>query len=72
MKNGFCQFFSFACADFENLMKNLYVDFLVQKILAKSKIKEFWSHSFTTCRTPLCYTNIVMLDEAVAQVSPCF
>ena len=22
----FCQFFSFASADFENLMKNLYVD----------------------------------------------
>ena len=72
IKNGFCQFFSCASADVENLMKNLYVDFLVQKILTKSKIKKFWPHSFTTCRTPLYCTHIVMLNEAVAHVSPCF
>ena len=72
IKNGFCQFFSFASADFENLMKNLYVGFMVQEILAKSKIKEFWPHSFTTCRTPLYYTHIVMLNEAVAHISRCF
>ena len=72
IKKLFCQFFSFASADFENLMKNICMDFLVQKILAKSKIKEFWPHSFTTFRSPLYYNHIVMLNEAVARISPCF
>ena len=51
------QSFSFAGGDYENLMKNLCVNFLGQKILAKSKVKEFWPHSFTACRTPLYYTH---------------
>ena len=69
IKNGFCQFSSFASADFENLMKNLYVDFLLQKMFAKPKIKEFWPHSFTTCRTPLYDNHIVMLNEAADHIS---
>ena len=72
IKKGFCQFLDFASADFENRMKNLSADFVVQKILAKSKIKEFWPHSFKTCRTPLYHTNIIILNEAVAHVSLCF
>ena len=68
IKNGSSQFFSFTGADFENLC----VNFFQQKILAKSKIKEFWPHSFTTFRSPLYYNHIVMLNEAVARISPCF
>ena len=72
IKNGSFQFFSFAGADFENLMKNLCVNFLGQKKSVKSKIKEFWPHSFTTCRTTYC-NHIVLLNEVhVAHVSPYF
>ena len=60
---------------FENLCMNmnLKMNFFQQKALAKSKIKEFWPHSFTTCRTALYYTHIVLLNEVhVAHVSSSF
>ena len=41
IKNGSSQFFSFACADFESLRKNLCVNFLGQKNVQNPKSRNF-------------------------------